>query len=256
MKNNKHPLYFLILTMMLCLPTLSHAKKTGTESGGGGGVSYVGLPYPVLMDYFTIVKSVEELPVSQGEPSRIKSETRFSITSLNEEEIKKSNPAFGLALGTISHWSKLPFDVMSYAVSAAFEMPLEWSFTNKVISAPPFYGAPSLPKNAKNVVAAYYLHTPGANIVVSISRNLWNQMQLNDQAGLLIHEALRNLQIGFKMDYNDQSLQRATAIYQLCKPTGRLNYYMHYILVNSPEKADQIYGSFDSFIQQECRMIE
>jgi hypothetical protein len=226
----------------------------GGDSGGGGGVVIIN-SMPVLMDFFTIVKSFDELPKVQMYPSHLESETSFLINSKNDHSIRNSNASFNKALSTLSLWSDLPMDTMSYLVESAFYGPLIWKFTDHSISAPPFYFAENLPKGSVTQVAAHYTKTMESE-QVEISRETWNQMDLLSQSGLLIHEALRQVQFGFKNGYNDETLQRSAAIYSLCKPTGRLNYYLFYLLNNSPKEADKIYGPFDSFINSECKRLK
>jgi hypothetical protein len=249
----------LILTLSVtCFMSFAaNATKQGTESGGGGGVVWIDSNRPILMDFYTIIKTASELPVLVQNSSYI-DDTKtapISISDENEAAVKAENTAFAYAIDTLEKWKKLPFDSMSFFVLISFRNPLQWSFTDNTLEAPPFYLAANLPSHSPTEVSAYYLKKTINTFSVTISRNIWNQMKLLDQAGLLIHETLRQMQIGFGNGYNDESLQRATAIYSLCKPTGRLNYYMFYLLNNSPKEADRIYGSFDQFIEKECKRL-
>ena len=243
--------------VFMVIPWKVHAKKMGTESGGGGGIAWVGLKYPVLMDYFTIYKSVNELPVLNKEPFRVDTngELSFFIKD-NQEEIYNSNPAFKSAHNILMKWQQIPYDVMSFSVAVAMSSP-KWIFTEKELHAPPFYIASAIPEDALVEVAAYYqFNKPLKQIEVQISKRLWNQMQLNDQTGLVLHESLRHLQLGFGNGYEDETLQRVTAIYLSCKPNGRLNYYMSYLLNNSVATADELYGSFDNVIAKSCERLK
>lgn len=246
----------MILFIVLHAPAYS---RTGTESGGGGGVVWIDSNRPVLMDFFTIIPTILNLPKSTSElASHIETATAapLSITSENEAEITESNPAFAKSISILEQWRKMPFDSMSYLVLISLKFPLRWNYTDESLSAPPFYIAPNLPVGKKIEVVAYYSKSASAPADVWISRIIWNQMSLDNQVALLIHETLRQVQIGFGNGYNDESLQRVTSIYFLCKPTGRLNYYMFYLLNNSPKNADKIYGTFNTFIEKECKRIE
>lgn len=247
----------VVVVIFLAMPWKVHAKKMGTESGGGGGVAWVGLKYPVLMDYFTIYKSVDELPVTNKEASRIDTDgdSSFFIKD-NSEEIYNRNPAFSNAYNILKKWQQMPYDVMSFSVAISMSSP-KWTFTEKELQAPPFYKAVTLPEDAQIEVAAYYQNNQESKLIeVQISKRIWNQMQLNDQTGLVLHESLRHLQLGFRNGYEDETLQRVTAIYLSCKPNGRLNYYMYYLLNNSVAVADDIYGSFDGVITKSCERLK
>lgn len=252
----RHSLIIALFAITL-LPVIANAKR-GVESGGGGGVVWANLSHPVLMDYFTIINSVDELQNSSETPSRLEITVSdpLLINKDNKEEVKNSNNAYAKAFKILGQWTSFSYAEISSLVEVAFEAPLIWNFTDNKLSVPPFYLAPSLPEVAHIEVAAYYYKKDNHSMSVSISRPIWNQMQLRDQAGLLIHEALRQVQFGFGNGYDDETLQRITAIYLLCKPTNRLNYYMFYLLNNSPLLADKIYGSFRTFIKSECRGIE
>lgn len=206
------------------------------------------------MDYFTIIQSVEELPAPEGIPAEQSRATRapLILTEKNMGQIRQSNRGFALAIELLEQWAGLPFDTMSYTVFRAMQAPLAWNFVDQSLKAPAFFRAPGLPASAVTEVAAFYSKGAGSSAEVQIHRPIWNQLELLDQAGLLIHETLRQVQLGYGNGYNDEALQRATAIYLLCRPKGRLNYYMFYVLNNSPERADRIYGSFPTFIQSEC----
>lgn len=230
----------------------------GTESGGGGGVVWIH-SRPVLMDYFTLIESVEEIPESSlKEASRIleKKPRTISLNAQNESEVFNSNKAFAEADNILNRWSKLHFDVMTSMVKMAMTAPLKWKFIDESLSAPSFYLSEAIPLKSKIDVAAFYHQEGPSDVEVHLSRPIWNLMDLKGQTGLILHETLRQVQIGFQHGFDDQALQRATAIYLMCEPNGRLNYYMFYVLSNSPEMADKIYGSFKSFMNSECRRIK
>ena len=247
----------LVLWTTLALPHISSAKQMGTESGGGGGVVWAELNYPILMDYFTIYSSALDIPTYKATPSRLDQNSSYSfyLTRENEQKILSENPAFSKAISILDGWSNLPYDAISFTVRASFYFKLNWRFVEHELTAPAFYKASPI-KELKTEVAAYYsFDSEKKSAIVRISKNIWNQMELQHQAGLLIHESLRQVQIALVRGYDDESLQRATAIYITCKPSGRLNYYMTYLLNNSPVMADKIYGSFEKILKQSCEKI-
>ena len=239
--------------LFVSLLSIAHA---GTESGGGGGVVWIN-SNPVLMDYFTMIDSVDELPESAlNEASRVTKDKILQLNSQNETEVYNSNKAFSQLRDILDRWSKLNFNIMSFTIDMATRSPLQWRFTNEALNVPPFYLSPSIPAGSTVEPAAYYQMITPKEVEIKLNRKIWNQMDLNSQTGLLFHEALRQVQIGFKHGFDDQALQRSTAIYLMCEPTDRLNYYMFYVLNNSPKDADKIYGPFRQFVESECRRIK
>lgn len=221
--------------------SISFSLYAGTESGGGGGVVWVN-SRPVLMDYFTMIDKVEEIPMGE-------------VKITNDSDVK-SSPAFLNAQKILEKWSGLQFVVMSSIVKMGMESSLHWSFVDTEVKAPAFYLAPAIPEGSKVETVAYYHYNSRKEVGVQINQSLWEQLDLQSQTGLILHEALREVQIGWKSGFDDQALQRSTVIYLMCHPTNRLNYYMFYVLNNSPEIADKIYGPFRTFIEQECRRIK
>lgn len=214
----------------------------GTESGGGGGVVWI-KSQPVLMDHFAIIDSVDGLPERSQSTQPILEDIHIRVRE------ETSIPAFKIANQILDRWSALQMDVMSYNVKLALTSSTQWVLKDARLVAPPFYLAPSIPQYSVIEAVAYY-HTLDAK--VQIDRSIWNKMDLRDQSGLIIHESLRHVQLGFKHSFDDESLQRATAVYLNCVPTRRLNYYMFYVLNNTPEMADLIYGPFKKFFHSEC----
>lgn len=220
----------------------------GTESSGGGGVVVLE-GGPVLLDHFTLLDDAAKLLPDPRPKSTIPCAGTLPFVV---GDGMSSDVAFDEAQAILRDWANLPNDVMSYSVARAMQSPLHWSFTDHPLEAPAMYLAPSLPKG-KVEVAAFYHYSRETGGQVWLQRLIWNQLLLRDQVGLVLHETLRQVQLGYKNGYDDEALQRATAIYLTCRPVGRLNYYMFYVLNNSPEMADRIYGDFASFVKKECR---
>lgn len=233
------------LFLVTLLAVYSHTGFAGGESGGGGGVVRLANG-PVLMDHFIVVDDASE--IRRGNPGV----PVHSPVTLGRKSIF-SVDAFSRADSIIKKWSELRYDSLSNLVQTALHSTVNWSFVDTEITAPPFYLSPSIPQESSVEVAAFYQYSGPKSVKVNFRRSIWNELSLEDQSGLVLHETLRQVQIGFGNGFDDEALQRATAIYLLCRPTARLNYYLFYVLSNSPATADKIYGSFRTFFAGECR---
>jgi hypothetical protein len=243
---------FILLTLMT-----SSFLSAGTESGGGGGVIWID-SHPVLLDYFHVLKLGDKSPYLQVSKVDGKlPESPFSFDESNVQDIKKINPAFKLALETLDKWQALPLDTISVMVRGAFEAPLLWNFTHKELTAPVFFRPPMILPNDPISVAAYYsMKKDQRSFIVNVYLPIWNKMNLLSQSGLLIHETLRQVQIGIANNFSEEALQQATVIYMMCKPKARLNYYLSFVLTNGPEAAKRIYGDFNQILAKSCDQVK
>src|SRR5689334_20117016 len=140
------------LNLLLLMMSLSLSAFPGTESGGGGGVIWVSEDQPVLMDSFTIVRSLKEIPFLVSEASRIsEGQGPVIINDLTENQVRESNPAFEGAIEILNKWQALPFDMMSGFVLGSMKEPLSWKFSESPLVAPPFYLAANLPEGQTEV---------------------------------------------------------------------------------------------------------
>lgn len=246
----------LLLVFSMCIST-EFAQSKGTESGGGGGVVFRNSSY-ILLDFLNIDPEFQDSTAFQNlKASQIKKVTGsvIGINSANEDQIRTENQAFDLALKTIALWENFEFETMAGRIHSSFMFPLQWSFTNNELHVPNLFLPEAIKENEKSQVkaAAYYLKDALDNYTVQISIPIWDQMGIWSQAGLLIHESLRQIQIGWSTQYDEKTLQRATAVLVMCKPEAKLNYYLMYLLRNRSDLAQQIYGEFDSMISNHCQ---
>lgn len=246
-------LNLLLILSTLITPSFAHE---GTGSGGGGGTVLVN-SRPVLLDYFHVLKSTDESDyLSLSKLNAIQNPVSFEFKNREKtKDIRNQIPAFDFALSTLEKWQDLPMDTISSTTIGVFMAPLEWSFTNDKLLEPHFFIPPFAPTESKVMTAAYYSMTSKGNFSVKIHLPLWNEMNLLNQSGLLIHEALRQMQIGLMSDFSDEALQQATVIYMMCKPKSRLNYYLFYVLMNGPELARKAYGNFDDILAKSCERL-
>lgn len=217
----------LILLFSLLSSTFLFA---GTESGGGGGVVF-NSSKPVLIDFY-----------------------QMNNFSLNDYEKTNTDNAFDLAKEILDLWQNLPLDNMSLLVKSSLNGPVKWKLTDRPLKAFDHHRPMNLSDRERIETAAYY-SMDNRVYQVNIFRPIWEQMDIKNQTGLIIHESLRHVQLGIKTHFNEETLQQATVIYMTCKPSARLNFYLKFILQNDTKMAEKIYGSFDQILSQSCQRI-
>jgi len=235
------------------------SSYAGTESGGGGGVLRRG-DAATLLDFLNLDPELLdsdnfEAPQSdratQSQQANLKSELNFQITDENELLWRTQIPAFDLALKVLRQWDQTQFDAIEASGMTAFRR-IQWRFVNKLLADVPLHGPLALRPGDSVELAAYYSVEP-TRYTVEVSIPLWNQLDLRGQAGLVLHEALRHVQISYAQRFDDQTLQRATAVLIVCQPTRRLNYFfMHALTLNNSAIATQLYGDFKTLVRAEC----
>lgn len=221
--------YFSILFVTIFLTSVS-ARPIGTESGGGGTV-YKGIDGNWKLLDFKGFKYKESYFYS------ILNKTHFSVveTRFYLEE-KSKEPVFQQVKNILDLWGGIKLDIFSGYLNMAIDN-LNFEFTNS-----------SLPKEQ---YAAYYHKTSPNIFQVFISNQKWNKMSGFDQAGLLIHEIYRQIQIGNEFRFNDRALKKATALTVFCKPSIRLSSYIFYLIMDEAY-ASKIYGSFNHYMEEKC----
>lgn len=226
--------------------------KKGTESGGGGTTILQNSEF-VLLDFLQLDSNFT-IPTNPqlGGPSRLDmNEKVISFDRTEESSVRKDNNAFHFALKIINQWIDLPFDLSGSTLSIAFHKPVIWNFTTDYLQAP-YHLPQGISSQQTFQTAAYYLmNLQEYRVFVSIP--IWNQMSLLSQAGLLIHEALRHIQIGFSAGFNEKALQQATALYSLCQPNLNLSQYAYFLIQNRSDLAEKVYGSFEDIVSKECK---
>lgn len=235
------------LIAVFVLPSISVADKQGPESGGGGGVVYVN-GEPKLIDFYNIQHRSDQLArmYSKNHSSFFEAPNTFSF----ERYTPVNDPAFLLVLDIFNKWSGLPYDSIGLFINSAIFKPVIWSFTDESVIAPKFYRPLFLPSDLEIKTAAYYLKHD-RSYQVRISRDIWNKLSIQDQAGLLIHETLRHVQIGLSFGFDDEALQKATAIMLTCKPKVKLDQYLFFLLNNRRDLAEKRFETFD-VLTHEC----
>lgn len=219
------------------------SARRGPETGGGGGVLQVGREL-VLLDflkspaiYSKFLKSISHQNVSRVSEASL---SPFSWTV----ERPVNDLAFQEAARIFSAWEKIPFDTIGFRVQNALALPLTWVFSDD-----------PLPLLAAGITAAYYQKSAAQESLVKINRPVWNQLKSPTQVGVIVHETLRQVQIGQQRFFDDEVLQRATVLMVLCRPSVRLNQYILFLLLNQRDVAEQRFGDFDTVLDS-CEVRE
>ncbi len=241
---------FQILIALFILTSHQAFAGSGGESGGGGGV-LMRASGPLLIDFLNIDLNFKDQSNFGGrEASRISTPLDFSINESNIRQIRNDISAFDLAIGVLEKWKSLKFDIAGMTALIALYEPLQWSFVDKKLSAAVFFPE-GVAASEPTAIAGYYLAS-ARQFKIQLSTPIWNEMQILSQTGLVIHEGLRHVQIGFSAHFDEKSLQEATAILMMCKPKARLSYFVHYLMENDPATAKKLYGDFREIIKTDC----
>ncbi|MES2768957.1 MAG: hypothetical protein V4596_07420 [Bdellovibrionota bacterium] len=241
--------------LVIAILVSSVQSFAGHESGGGGGVLY-GKSKPVLVDFLNINPDFEDKDSHlEWNSSQINDvNTKIELTRIIEDQVRSENSAFDLALTIIEKWETQFLDFTAGTIHTAFMKPLTWSFTEKNLSAPDSYlPIPTISRN--NIKTAAYYEKDGRNYSVIISRKIWNDLGVLSQAGLLVHEVLRHQQIGWSNQFDEKSLQQATALIMLCEPHSSINQYLFYVTQNRSDLAQYLVGNFDEVIKKYCKRV-
>lgn len=226
----------LLFLVFIMLPLLA----VGPESGGGGGVVYLHREFH-LVDYFNIPEAQKILQnrYRSTRPSIVARE--FADSFVSKAQI--SDPAIIAAVDILSQWSNLPYDLMGFAISRALYQPVKWSFTDLELQAPHSYRPSQLLSGAQVLTAAYYEKVQ-QEYKIKISRKIWNQLNIQDQIGLIVHEILRHIQLSRQVHFSDEALQKATALLLICKPSIARSQYLWRLLVDTANATENLNSKF------------
>lgn len=260
--------HFINTLLLVCAGTLSSA---GPDSGGGGGTVLINNE-PILIDFLNILKSedisnelkniskkLEDISKAENLTDNniscpLAVEKRLGATNKPFSFVRYSKAScdiFALANNIFIKWETLPFDAVSSTIHGAMFSPLKWQFITKqklpdLNTAANFYRPSNLPPRLDISAAAYYRVESNNQYIVQIEQNMWDQMSKVNQVGLVVHEALRHLQIGQMARFNDETLQKATALMVLCEPSVMLSQYLLFLISDNVNAVPQNLGSFDT----------
>lgn len=181
----------------------------GTGHSGGGSL-YQSAPgtKPVLVDYLKTAPDFQD----RFQIAKPISVTRFAET-LGYDYVKPEQlPALSLVQQRLEIWKE-----NSPVMVSMFEKSLKqaiWRFTPLVLEETGSYVLPPQIRGGKVFTAIIYTEKYGAWISIPI----WNQVGDFTQAGLLLHEAGRQMQIDWNIELTNQEIQDIVARIMLETP--------------------------------------
>lgn len=194
----------------------SEAKSAGCGGGCGGGGSTIRLTadsQPILIDLFTLNPSIKPVPMRKCQVSGKKVGLQLAPFNLKDEK------SFGLAKARLDAWEKTS-PALVHRIRGALDR-MTYSLTDSTFREIPKYDLPEAVKDAhpftreKGSVQTAILYVPRYGSIISAPA--WKCLDEETRAGLLIHEALRQIQSFYenfpkpKDRFSDEQLQWVTA---------------------------------------------
>lgn len=180
----------------------SVAQSTRAEGGvsGGGSTGVLVGDNLILLDLYLVNPQLNDLPSSQD-----------NISYFAKRFMPKDLASYQLAIRLLNRWNTTSPGIVRTIHKALDNMQFEVDTLpkQKGYFIPPGINVPS---DRLHSIAGYYADKNGA----IISRKAWNQLGRLSKAGVLIHEALRHIQVidtyGNSREYfEDKELQTLTA---------------------------------------------
>ncbi len=217
-------------------------QSLGTESGGGSGSIYIDSNYR-LIDFYNLPNKIN--PIFQD-----KSISKEFSTSFNQlEDIIKST--FKL----IEDWE----DLSEKTILPTIFTPIFTGSLNVLKFIPVDsideelnHFVPSIDINKSNIVnMANYSRSKKGFKPVLINKKIMQSPKI-DQYGIILHEVVRHIQFTIGSKFNDEILQKITALLLVCEPELNLSYYTMALISNGVELAKQRYGTYSEVIGRWC----
>lgn len=241
----------------------------GPDSGGGGGVLLINNSL-ILVDFLNILDDEDIITpkkskyatflktlLKQAKPPHLEETPNKIFYFSRGDQAPLKSQAFDIANSYFTNWSKVNYDIAASLIGGSIFYPLKWQFVDQLDLdvVPRFYLPENLPKDNVIQVAAYYtrrtFENAFADYTVQINKSIWWQLSDFNRAGLIVHEVLRQVQIGRGKQFDDETLQKATAIMMFCKPSVILSQYLFFLIQKRSDLAIERFGSFQD-ITQEC----
>jgi hypothetical protein len=199
-----------LILMLIALP-LAAQQEGATSSGGGSSVSVEGKRQ--LLDIY-LHQGRPLLPIPGSKLPKTEALKKIGIERLDPNK----SPAFALARSWLASWRQNSPNVVAIIEESLdetpfFYVPLEFGFTDQTFHLPP--GAKKDPVLKTLSTVAYYQ----AELGVLVSKPAFESLDLTNQAALLVHEAVRHIQITYGAKLSNELLQNLTATLALTQPS-------------------------------------
>jgi hypothetical protein len=221
----------LILVFGMAILSGAPCAFAGAGSSGGGTAVHVpGSSGPVLLDLYLydpkfkdVYTGTDYLGSACGNPMQAK----YGFQDLPTVGVASLN-AFGGALKRLRLFSETSPVMVQLILYAVFSNELDLTYGD--VPQVDTYWLPDHfeKKDIQFETAAFYQIDTGA----VISAQVYNELGATSQQALLIHEALRELQIGFGDDISEEMLEMLTALIILGPEDGTID-PAHFSLDNS-----------------------
>lgn len=201
----------------------------GESSGGGNAVKSPTTGKYVLLDYFAFSPTQHATFTSVAGSALVKSGYRYVEFDDGEEALPESQPAYQLLLQRLDLWKSVMPDVrsrllnevrLSFVALATVPQAGRYDLGPLVSQYPNLEIQPLACFDAERAEAVWSYDLR----IVLLNETIWNQLDRASQAGLILHEMLRQLQLGNSVplselgDGSDKALQDLTSKIMLTNP--------------------------------------
>lgn len=255
-------LFLMALTTFsaVVIPQWSHAR--GADSSGGGGTLYLNSRREwVLLDFGHIHRDLHDPRQSTGVTEIIPSEVS-NLVGFDRFDIAAQD-AMSLARLRLERWKPAAPQLISLLQEALIRTP--WRYTPLDVRLVERFVIPKElgdPKTVSLKPCVLYTKLYGAWISV----DCWNSVGDLTQAGIIVHEALRQLQIQYFYPIDDLLIQMLTAKIMLTEPQiDRSGSSTPLILSKAPEAGEfkkrleiweGVSESFEVLVQESCKVFK
>lgn len=203
-------LLLLFFTSSAILPSLAQAgcSSGGGSCGGGGSVMQLtpGGPW-VLLDRVASDPAYTPPSSQSANPASTFSPVFSADTPLKAISIQDS-PAYELAMKKLESW-KVNSPELVRMIRLTMSQMAYYQTSERIDAIPSQYSLPDQFKKNQTKILSAILYLPDCGSIISAP--IWNQLDAETQAGLLIHEALRQIQGAHQFtDFSDAQLENVT----------------------------------------------
>ncbi len=201
----------------------------GESSGGGNSVKSPTTGKYILLDYFVFAPTQHAQYTTTAGSPLVKTDYRYVEFQNGYEALPDAQPAYTLVLQRLNLWkarmpnvqSRILNDVrLSFVALASVPQAGRYDLGGLTSQYPSLEIQPLACFDADRAEAVWSYNLR----IVYLNETIWNQLDLNSQAGLILHEMFRQLQLGNSVplaelgDGSDMALQTLTSRIMLTNP--------------------------------------